>query len=262
MRQVGGCQCVVFAPDEPDGIGFDSGRHGFLQIPSHIERDLQVLVKGPVYPDGRVLIFPRVAYKRPDGTVINQNVISPCFPGIRVLIAVAGEPDVAGKEERRSRIDVDSRAGTARGGNAVRHCGVPGKVDLRASSICAVQGNAGFPAGGDVRIAGHTEGSADPDAAQEVPDGSPVHSEGRVLCDADASCVSTLDGAASRAVGDDQLMASVHGKHIPVVGNTATRTDRLSVQTEFYVIVDFKLAVDRHVSRKTVVARLGRERIS
>ena len=30
MRQVGGCQCVVFAPDEPDGIGFDSGRHGFL----------------------------------------------------------------------------------------------------------------------------------------------------------------------------------------------------------------------------------------
>ena len=62
------------------------------------------------------------------------------FPGIRVLIAVAGEPDVAGKEERRSRIDVDSRAGTARGGNAVRHRGVPGKVDLRASSICAVQG--------------------------------------------------------------------------------------------------------------------------
>ena len=48
MRQVGGRQCVVFAPDEPDGIGFDSGRHGFLQIPSHIERDLQVLVKGPV----------------------------------------------------------------------------------------------------------------------------------------------------------------------------------------------------------------------
>ena len=261
MRQVGGCQCVVFAPDEPDGIGFDSGRHGFLQIPSHIERDLQVLVKGPVYPDGRVLIFPRVAYKRPDGTVINQNVISPCFPGIRVLIAVAGEPDVAGKEERRSRIDVDSRAGTARGGNAVRHCGVPRKVDLRASSICAVQGNAGFPAGGDVRIAGHTEGSADPDAAQEVPDGSPVHSEGRVLCDGDTFCIRTHDGAVPSAIGNGQCVASLHGEHIPVFRNTAARPDLLSIQTDVHTFIDFELPVDENVVFEIVVARRRGERV-
>ena len=262
MRQVVGCQCVVFAPDEPDGIGFDSGRHGFLQIPSHIERDLQVLVKGPVYPDGRVLIFPRVAYKRPDGTVINQNVISPCFPGGTVLITVAGEPDVAGKVERRTRIDVDSRAGTACGGNAVRHCGVSGKIGSRASSIRAVQRNSGFPAGGDMRVAGHIECPVDPDAAQEVPDGSRVHGEGCVLCDADASCVSTLDGAASRAVGDGQRMASLHGEHIPVFRYTAASLNSFAVQADVHIFIDFELPVEENVVFEIVVARLGRERIS
>ncbi len=112
-----------------------------------------------------------------------------------------------------------------------------------------------------MRVAGHIECPVDPDAAQEVPDGSRVHGEGCVLCDADASCVSTLDGAASRAVGDCQLMASVHGKHIPVVGNTVARPDRLSVQTDVHTFIDFELPVDENVVFEIVVARRRGERV-
>ena len=156
---------------------------------------------------------------------------------------------------------MDSRAVTAYGGNTVCHCGVSGKIGSRASSIRAVQGNSGFPAGGDVRIAGHMEGSADPDAAQEVPDGSTVHGEGRVLCDVDTFCIRAHNGAAASAVGDGQRMASLHGEHIPVGRNIAARLDLLSVQTDAHIFIDFELPVDENVVFEIVVARRRGKRV-
>ena len=112
-----------------------------------------------------------------------------------------------------------------------------------------------------MRIAGHTEGSADPDAAQEVPDGSPVHGEGRVLCDADAFCIRTHNGAAASAVGDGQRMASLHGEHIPVFRYTAARPDFFAVQTDVHIFIDFELPVDENVVFEIVVARRRGERV-